>query len=89
MANATYRDLTILTKSDVCIAQPNTREIGLRNDFPAGHDETGFNDVIPRPESGYRRPGISSKVWLWGYFRDRREQAFNRVRQGRPKTSGR
>ena len=41
MANPTYLDLTILTKSDVCIAQPNTREIGLSNDFAAGHSEAG------------------------------------------------
>jgi AAA+ superfamily predicted ATPase len=53
IANPTYRDLTILTKSDVCIAQPNTREIGLRNDFAAGHSETGFNDVVPRSESEF------------------------------------
>jgi stage V sporulation protein K len=50
MANPTYRDLTILTKSDVCIAQPNTREIGLRNDFASGHSEAGSNNVIPRSE---------------------------------------
>jgi Holliday junction resolvasome RuvABC ATP-dependent DNA helicase subunit len=50
MANPTYRDLTILTKSDVCIAQTNTREIGLGNDFATGHNKAEFNDVISRSE---------------------------------------
>jgi len=50
MANPTHRDLTILTKSDVCIAQPNTREIGLRNDFTGGHSKPGSKNVIPRSE---------------------------------------
>jgi hypothetical protein len=53
MANPTYHDLTILTKSDVCVTQPNTREIGLRNDFAAGHSEIGSNDVAPHSEFGF------------------------------------
>jgi hypothetical protein len=53
MSNPTYSDLTILTKSDVCIAQPSTREVDLRGDLAARHSETGFNDAIPRPESTF------------------------------------
>jgi hypothetical protein len=53
MAHPTYRDLTILTGSDVCIIQPSAREVGLRDDFDAEHDETGFNDVIPRSETEF------------------------------------
>lgn len=48
--NPTYGDLTILTKADVCIARPNTHEIGLWTDFPAGHSEAGSSDVLPRSE---------------------------------------
>jgi hypothetical protein len=53
MAHPNYRDLTILTESDVCITQPSTRKVDLRGDLAAGHSETGFIDVIPNSESTF------------------------------------
>jgi stage V sporulation protein K len=53
MTQPTYRDLTILTEADVCITQPSARAVSLRGNLAVGDSETGFNDVIPGPESAF------------------------------------